>query len=104
MRLFEYFKILFGRKKPKLAKNEDVVYGQFRQVTTTLSKRLTSMKYIEKNISEDFVLYNGELFARAVALEIQKDLYNANKGYINLHLLHLHCMCDVSANLIYGDN
>ena len=32
MRLFEYFKILFGRKKPKLAKNEDVVYGQFRQV------------------------------------------------------------------------
>ncbi len=28
MRLFEYFKILFGRKKPKLAKNEDVVYGQ----------------------------------------------------------------------------
>ena len=46
MRLFEYFKILFGRKKPKLAKNEDVVYGQFRQVTTTLSQRLTAMKYM----------------------------------------------------------
>ncbi|MGN8802620.1 hypothetical protein ACTNDF_02245 [Segatella copri] len=60
MRLFEYFKILFGRKKPKLAKNEDVVYGQFRQVTTTLSQRLTAMKYIEKNISEDFALPNGE--------------------------------------------
>ena len=66
MRLFEYFKILFGRKKPKLAKNEDVVYGQFRQVTTTLSQRLTTMKYIEKNIIEDFALPNGEWFAMAV--------------------------------------
>ena len=103
MRLFEYFKILFGRKKPKLAKNEDVVYGQFQQVTTTLSQRLTAMKYIEKNISEDFALSNGGWFARAVALGIQKDLHNTGKGYLNLHLLHPHCMCDVSVTLIYGD-
>ena len=103
MRLFEYFKILFGRKKPKLAKNEDVVYGQFRQVTTTLSQRLTAMKYIEKNISEDFALPNGEWFARAVALEIRKDTHNTDKGYLDLHLLHPHCLCDVLANLIYGD-
>lgn len=61
------------------------------------------MKYTEKNISEDFALYNGEWFARAVTLEIQKDLYNTDKGYINLHLLHPQCMCDVSANLISGD-
>lgn len=103
MRLFEYFKILFGRKKPKLAKNENVVYGQFRQVTTTLSQRLTAMKYIEKNISEDFALPHGECFARAVALEIRKDTHNTNKGYLDLHLLHPHCMCDVSVTLIYGD-
>lgn len=103
MRLFEYFKILFGRKKPKLAKNEDVVYGQFWQVTTTLSQRLTAMKYIEKNISEDFTLQNGEWFARAVALEIRKDTHNTDKGYLDLHLLHPHYLCDVSANLIYGD-
>ena len=103
MRLFEYFKILFGRKKPKLAKNEDVVYGQFRQVTTTLSQRLTAMKYIENNISEDFALPNGERFARAVALEIRKDTHNTDKGYLDLHLLHPHCLCDVLANLIYGD-
>lgn len=103
MRLFEYFKILFGRKKPKLAKNENVVYGQFRQVTTTLSQRLTAMKYIEKNISEDFALPHGECFARAVALEIRKDTHNTDKGYLDLHLLHPHCLCDVSANLIYGD-
>ena len=103
MRLFEYFKILFGRKKPKLAKNEDVVYGQFRQVTTTLSQRLTTMKYIEKNIIEDFALPNGEWFAREVALEIRKDTHNTDKGYLDLHLLHPHCLCDVLANLIYGD-
>ena len=103
MRLFEYFKILFGRKKPKLAKNEDVVYGQFRQVTTTLSQRLTALKYIEKTISEDFALPNGERFARAVALEIRKDTHNTDKGYLDLHLLHPHCLCDVLANLIYGD-
>lgn len=103
MRLFEYFNILFGRKKPKLAKNENVVYGQFRQVTTTLSQRLTAMKYIEKNISEDFALPHGECFARAVALEIRKDTHNTNKGYLDLHLLHPHCMCDVSVTLIYGD-
>lgn len=103
MKLFEYFKILFGRKKPKLAKNEDVVYGQFRQVSTTLSQRLTDMKYIEKNISEDFALPNGEWFARAVALEIRKDAHNTDKGYLDLHLLHPHCLCEVSAKLIYGD-
>lgn len=103
MRLFEYFKILLGRKNPKLTKNEDVAYGQFRQVTTTLSQRLTAMKYIEKNICEDFALSNGGWFARAVALEIQKDLHNTGKGYLNLHLLHPHCMCDVSVTLIYGD-
>ena len=103
MRLFEYFKILFGRKKPKLAKNEDVVYGQFRQVTITLFQRLTALKYIEKNISEDFALPNGERFARAVALEIRKDTHNTDKGYLDLHLLHPHCLCDVLANLIYGD-
>lgn len=103
MRLFEYFKILLGRKNPKLTKNEDVAYGQFRQVTTTLSQRLTAMKYIEKNISEDFALSNGGWFARAVALEIQKDLHNTGKGYLDLHLLHPHCMCDVSVTLIYGD-
>lgn len=104
MRLFEYFKILFGRKKPKLAKNEDVVYGQFRQITRTLSQRLTAMKYIEKNISEDFALPNGEWFARAVALEIRKDTHNTDKGYLDdLHLLRPHCLCDVLANLIYGD-
>lgn len=103
MRLFEYFKILFRRKKPKLAKNEDVVYGQFRQVTTTLSQRLTTMKYIEKNIIEDFALPNGEWFARAVALEIRKDTHNTDKGYLDFHLLHPHCLYDVLANLIYGD-
>ena len=103
MRLFEYFKILFGRKKPKLAKNEDIVYGQFWQVPTTLSQRLIAMKYIENNISEDFALPNGEWFARAVALEIRKDKHNTDKGYLDLHLLHPHCLCDVSANLIYGD-
>lgn len=103
MKLFEYFKILFGRKKPKLAKNEDVVYGQFRQVTTTLSQRLTAMRFIEKNIREDFALPNGEWFARAVALEIRKDTHNTDKGYLDLHLLHPHCLCDVSAKLIYGD-
>lgn len=103
MKLFEYFKILFGRKKPKLAKNEDVVYGQFRQVTTTLSQRLTAMRFIEKNIREDFALQNGEWFARAVALEIRKDTHNTDKGYLDLHLLHPHCLCDVSAKLIYGD-
>ena len=103
MRLFEYFKILFGRKKPKLAKNEDVVYEQFRKITTALSKRLTDMKYIENNISEDFASPNGEWFARAVALEIRKDTHNTDKGYLDLHLLHPHCLCDVLANLIYGD-
>lgn len=103
MRYLECFKILFGRKKPKLAKNEDVVYEQFRKITTALSQRLTDMKYIENNISEDFALPNGEWFARAVALEIRKDIHNSDKGYLDLHLLHPHCLCDVSAKLIYGD-
>ena len=61
------------------------------------------MKYIEKTISEDFALPNGEWFARAVALEIRKDTHNTDKGYLDLHLLHPHCLCDVLANLIYGD-
>lgn len=68
MGLLEYIKILFGWKPPKLYKNENVVYGQFRQVTITLSQRLTAMRFIEKNIREDFALQNGEWFARAVAL------------------------------------
>lgn len=72
-------------------------------MTTTLSQRLTTMKYIEKNISEDFALPNGEWFARAVALEIRKDTHNTDKGYLDLHLLHPHCLYDVLANLIYRD-
>lgn len=103
MGLLEYFKVLFGWKPPKPYKNEDVVYGQFRQVAITLSQRLTAMRAIEKNIREDFALPNGEWFARAVALEIRKDTHNTYKGYLELRLLHPHCLCDVSAKVIYGD-
>ena len=36
-------------------------------------------------------------------MEIRKDTHNTDKGYLDLHLLHPHCLCDVLANLIYGD-
>lgn len=102
VRIFECFKVLFGLKRPELDKKDDI-YEQFHQTIKALSQRLTVMKHIEKNICEDFALSNGGWFARAVALEIQKDLHNTGKGYLNLHLLHPHCMCDVSVTLIYGD-
>ena len=86
VRLFECFKVLFGLKRPELDKKDDI-YEQFHQTIKALSQRLS----------------NGGWFARAVALEIQKDLHNTGKGYLNLHLLHPHCMCDVSVTLIYGD-
>ena len=72
VRLFECFKVLFGLKRPELDKKDDI-YEQFHQTIKALSQRLTVMKHIEKNICEDFALSNGGWFARAVALEIQKD-------------------------------
>lgn len=104
MGIVECLKIIFDQNKTKPTPNNEVhLYEHFLQVITALSQRLSAMKHIERNISEDFALSNGEWFARAVALEIQKDLYNTNKGHLNLHLLHPHCLCDVSAKLIYGD-
>ena len=61
------------------------------------------MQNIEKNVSEDFALSNGGWFARAVALEIRKNTNDESYGYLILHLLHPHCMCDASTKVFYGD-
>ena len=104
MRLFTYFKNLFRREKPEPVNEEDeFVYKQLRQITSALSQKLVSMQNIEYNISESFVLSSDDWFARAVALEIQKNIHNEDYGYLSLHLLHPHCMCDASTNVLYGE-
>ena len=104
MRLFTYFKSLFCREKSEPVNGEDeFVYKQFRQITSALSKKLISMQNIEHDISESLVLSSNDWFARSVALEIRKNIHNEDYGYLSLHLLHPHCMCDVSVTLIYGD-
>ncbi|WP_337949503.1 hypothetical protein [Prevotella sp.] len=104
MRLFEYFKNLVCREKPTPINSEDgFVYKQLRQITSALSQKLVSMQNIEYNISESFVLSSDDWFARAVALEIRKNTHNECYGYLLLHLLHPHCMCDASTNVLYGE-
>ena len=104
MRLFEYLKNMFCREKPEPINSEDeFVYKQLRQITSALSKKLVSMQNIEHNISESFVLSSSDWFARAVALEIQKNIHNEGYGYLSLHMLHPHCMCDASTNVLYGE-
>ena len=104
MRLFTYFKNLFCREKLEPVKEEDkFVYKQFRQITSALSKKLVSMQNIEYNISESFVLASNDWFARSVALEIRKNEHNEDYGYLSLHLLHPHCMCDASIIVLYGE-
>ena len=60
------------------------------------------MQNIEYNISESFVLASNDWFARSVALEIRKNEHNEDYGYLSLHLLHPHCMCDASTIVLYG--
>ena len=104
MRLFTYFKNLFCREKPEPVNEEDeFVYKQFRQITSALSKKLVSMQNIEYNTSESFVLASNDWFARSVALEIRKNEHNEDYGYLSLHLLHPHCMCDASRIVLYGE-
>ena len=104
MRLFTYFKNLFRREKPEPVNEEDeFVYKQFRQITSALSKKLVSMQNIEHDISESLVLSSNDWFARSVALEIRKNEHNEDYGYLSLHLLHPHCMCDASTNVLYGE-
>ena len=104
MRLFTYFKNLFRREKLEPVKEEDeFVYKQFRQITSALSKKLVSMQNIEHNISESFVLASNDWFARSVALEIRKNEHNEDYGYLSLHLLHPHCMCDASTIVLYEE-
>ena len=104
MRLFTYFKNLFCREKPEPVNEEDkFVYKQFRQITSALSKKLVSMQNIEYNTSESFVLASNDWFARSVALEIRKNEHNEDYGYLSLHLLHPHCMCDASTIVLYGE-
>lgn len=104
MRLFTYFKNLVCREKPTLVNSDDeFVYKQFRQITSALSKKLVSMQKIEHDISESFVLSSNDWFARLVALEIRKNEHNEDYGYLSLHLLHPHCMCDASTIVLYGE-
>ena len=104
MRLFEYLKNMFCREKTEPINSEDeFVYEQFRQITSALSQKLVSMQNIEHNISESFVLSSSDWFARAVALEIRKNRNDECYGYLLLHLLHPHCMCDASTNVLYGE-
>ena len=104
MRIFSYFKNLVCREKPTLVNSDDeFVYKQFRQITSALSKKLVSMQNIEYNISESFVLASNDWFARSVALEIRKNEHNEDYGYLSLHLLHPHCMCDASTIVLYGE-
>ena len=104
MRLFTFFQNLFCREKPEpVNEEEEFVYKQFRQITSALSKKLVSMQNIEYNTSESFVLASNDWFARSVALEIRKNEHNEDYGYLSLHLLHPHCMCDASTNVLYGE-
>lgn len=104
MRLFTFFQNLFCREKPEpVNEEEEFVYKQFRQITSALSKKLVSMQNIEYNISESFVLASNDWFARSVALEIRKNEHNEDYGYLSLHLLHPHCMCDASIIVLYGE-
>ena len=104
MRIFSYFKNLVCREKPTLVNSDDeFVYKQFRQITSALSKKLVSMQKIEHDISESFVLSSNDWFARLVALEIRKNEHNEDYGYLSLHLLHPHCMCDASTIVLYGE-
>ena len=48
-------------------------------------------------------MINGGWFARAVALEIRKNTNDESYGYLILHLLHPHCMCDASTKVLYGE-
>lgn len=104
MRIFTYFKNLVCQEKPTPVNSDDeFVYKQFRQITSALSKKLVSMQNIEYNISESFVLASNDWFARSVALEIRKNEHNEDYGYLSLHLLHPHCMCDASTIVLYGE-
>ena len=104
MRLFTYFKNLFCREKPEPVNEEDeFVYKQFRQITSALSQKLVSMQNIEHDISESLVLSSNDWFARSVALEIRKNEHNEDYGYLSLHLLHPHCMCEASTIVLYGE-
>lgn len=80
------------------------VHEQFRQLITALSERLMAMQAIEKNFSEDVALPdNGEWFARAVSLSIQRNIKNEGEAYLCMNLLHPHCMCNASTCLSYGN-
>mgnify|MGYP003547391806 FL=1 len=104
MRLFTYFKNLVCREKPTPVNSDDeFVYKQFRQIISALSKKLVSMQNIEHDISESLVLSSNDWFARSVALEIRKNEHNEDYGYLSLHLLHPHCMCDASTIVLYGE-
>lgn len=104
MRLFTYFKNLVCREKPTQVNSDDeFVYKQFRQIISALSKKLVSMQNIEHDISESLVLSSNDWFARSVALEIRKNVHNEDYGYLSLHLLHPHCMCDASTIVLYGE-
>lgn len=104
MRLFTFFQNLFCREKPEpVNEEEEFVYKQFRQITSVLSKKLVSMQNIEYNISESIVLASNDWFARSVALEMRKNEHNEDYGYLSLHLLHPHCMCDASTIVLYGE-
>lgn len=48
-------------------------------------------------------MINGGWFASAVALEIRKNTNDEGYGYLILHLLHPHCMCDASTKVLYGE-
>lgn len=89
----------------ELKKNTNMgVHEQFRQLITALSERLMEMQSIEKNFSEDVALPdNGEWFARAVSLSIQRDRKNEGEAYLGLNLLHPHGMCNASTGLSYGN-
>lgn len=104
MRIFTYFKNLVCQEKQTPVNSDDeFVYKQFCQITSALSKKLVSMQNIEHDISESFVLSSNDWFARSVALEIRKNTHDESYGYLSLHLLHPHCMCDASTIVLYGE-
>ena len=104
MRLFTYFKNLVCREKPTPVNSDDeFVYNHFRQIISALSKKLVSMQNIEHDISESLVLSSNVWFARSVAFDLRNNVHNEDYGYLSLHLLHPHCMCDASTIVLYGE-
>ena len=48
--------------------------------------------------------YNGQVYFYVVGKdERRKNTHNECYGYLLLHLLHPHCMCDASTNVLYGE-